>query len=441
MSAEKKFYLGVGGQQTGPHSENEIKDRIAVDEIKSDDLIWYEGLGEWQRVDTIAYFQASFRKNRGDLGTSAVMASTAVPLSNTTEKLRPVFSEKEAVFFRRRGPRPEVAAGGIVLLVLGLGLFWYLGSDEQTIVLDRAEVSKSGSASRYLRWQKADGEFLRNPNIIPPDFKDLIKEDPKDELARKSIATLEDTYKKRRMLSELAGLYGLVGRHDEAAQVFLELKAYSEAYQAEFNAYEQATDPGVRAKFLSKAIEIALHSNADLPKAIESIRLLETNFPKFPHPFGYYLLSPEKKMVDIFDRVSYFFVENLVNHLKAEFPQLKLAKRPTASIRKEGPDRFRVVGSYQGEVSLSFDRLKNIRFEYWLSGNEWNLVNTNLTVDREAWAKRNRARQGASSLSGAEMLVYLENLMRNQFPGQGVHEKISQDELSSAARGTASASQ
>ncbi len=439
MSAEKKFYLGVGGQQTGPHSENEIKEKISSDQIKPDALIWYEGLGEWQRVDTIAYFQGSFRKNRGDLG-KAAMLSTAAPLANTTEMLRPVFSEKEAVFFRRRGPRPAVAAGGMLLLALGLGVFWYLGSEEKTLVLDRAEVSKSGSASRYLRWQKADGEFLRNPAVIPAEFKDLIKEDPKDEVARKSIATLEDAYKKRRMLNDLGALYSMAGRHDDAAQVYVEQKAYTEAYQAEMKAYEQAGDPGAKPKLLSKAVEIALLSGADFPKAVETIRLLETNFPKFQHPFGYYLLSPEKRMVDIFDRVSYFFVENLVSHLKAEFPQLKLAKRPSASIRRDGSDRFRVVGSYQGEVSLSFDRLKNITFEYWLVGNEWNLVKTNVTVDREAWAKRNRARQAGHSLSGAEMLTYLENLMRSQFPGQGMHVKISQEELSSAARSAASVS-
>jgi hypothetical protein len=355
--------------------------------------------------------------------------------------LRPVFSEKEAVFHRRRGPRPAVAVGGIVLLALGFGLFWYLGAEEKVLILDRAEISKSGTVSRYQRWQKADGEFLRNPTVIPPDFKELIKEDPKDEVSAKSIATLEDTYKKRRMLGELANLYALAGRHDESAQVHLEQKSYSDAYQAEMKAYEQAASPELKVKLLTKAIEIALQSQSESAKVLENIRLLEANFPKFQHPFGYYLLSSEKKMVDIFDRVSYFFVENLVNHLKAEFPQLKLAKRPIASIRKEGPDRFRVVGNYQGEVSLSTDRLKGITFEYWLVQSEWNLVKTNVTADREAWAKRNRARLVANTLSGEQLLSYLENLMRSQFPGQGLHVKISQEELSNAARATASVSQ
>lgn len=438
MAGEKKFFLGVGGQQTGPYSEQEINEKIQAGEAKPDTLVWYEGLGEWQRVDTIAYFQPAFKHRKPSAPGSPsgfVKSSSAAPPDSSP---RPVFSSKEAVFFRRKGPRPEVLVGGI-LVMIGLGVwYWQVNSEESEIKVDRHITSKKEHLSRYDRLKKAEADYLLKPSTIPPEYLELVRENAADEWGVKSVKALEALYKKRHLNTLLGELYSLVGRHEEAVEAFLEDKAYPQAEQSAFKGYHTAADPKLKRAMLIKSIELLVGPAMNMPLALARIAILDKEFPNESHPFAYYLLPPEKKMVDLFNRSSFFFVEGLVNHLKAEFPQMKLGGRPVAALLKEGPDKFRIVGTYKGEVVLNYDKLKAIRFEYWLVGSDWNLVSTNVTNERAVWAKNNRMRYTGSVLSGEALLKYLESVMRNQFPRLGLHEKISRQEMQSAARETSS---
>jgi hypothetical protein len=439
MSSDKKFFLGVGGQQTGPHTEAEIKAKIVNGSVKPDALIWYEGLGEWQRIDTIVFFQGDFKPTKELLNVTAVQKRTNTPRLNP-EALKPIFSSKEAVFSRPVGPRREVVVGAIVVLALGIGAFLYLsGDDAQSLIVDGG-ISKAAVTPRLVRFQKLEGEYLRDPSKVPPGLLELIKEEPKDEASNRAIALLESIYRKKKMLAELSAMYLSIGRAGDAVAPLIEAKMLPEAEKAAYDAYKIEADADKKHALLLRSIEIGVKLDSKAPSIIEKIHLLDKEYPSKPHPFGYYLLSPEKKMADLFNRVSFYFVESLATHLKAEFPQLSLSARPEAALVKSGDGHFRIVGKYKGEVVLSYDRLKNIRFEYWLGANEWALVETNVTPERAAWAVKNKSRQVIAQTS-TQMLAYLENVMKNQFPQQGLHDKISESAMSQAARETTSAPQ
>jgi len=301
----------------------------------------------------------------------------------------------------------------------------------------RANVQKNAN-SRIARLQKAESDVLLSPNSIPADFLALIKENGQDEIAKRAANNLESVYKRKLRYLELAQLYILIGRPQDAIGPFEEQKNFVEAEKAAFAAFEKATDQEQKKKLLLKSIQLLVSQANNLPMATLRIQILEKLFPNEAHPFGYYLLNNDKKMADLFDRTSLFFVENLIAHMKAEFPQLKLKGRPVVSLVKEGADKYRILGAYKGDVVLSYDNLNNIKFEYWLVGSEWNLVATNVTVERQAWAKTNKSRHLNATLKGADMLSYMENLMRNQFPRLGLHERLDKEAVASAARNTAS---
>ena len=439
--AEQRFFLGINGQQSGPHSEAEVKSKIRAGQVRPDALVWFEGLSQWQRVDSLAYFQADFGKP------SAPAVALAAPKETPSKKaskaapppLRPVFSTEQAVVYRRRGPRPEVAIGAALLLVLGGAAVWYVstlgdGIDDAAPVA----VTLSPAALRAKRLEKAESDMLLNPGTIPGDFAALLQEKSDDDVARKAFTVLENAYKKRGKLPELADLYLKAKRPIDAVNPLLELKKYTEAQAAAYQAYQQIEQPALRRAMLTRSIDLLTGPLQNAPEALAQIRLLEKEFPAEKHAFGYYLLSEDKKMADLFERTSFFFVESLLHHIKSEFPQIKLESRPLVKITKEKGGLYRITGNYQGDVFLSHDRLKGIRFEYWLVGSEWNLVATNVTRERQEWSAANRARHLRTSRDAKAMLAYLEGVMRAQFPLLGLHEKVSRDALSSAARDTAS---
>ncbi|BCX49944.1 interferon-induced protein [Haloferula helveola] len=45
-----QWYYSNNGQQSGPVTEAELRDKIASREIGADDLVWTEGMSEWQSV-------------------------------------------------------------------------------------------------------------------------------------------------------------------------------------------------------------------------------------------------------------------------------------------------------------------------------------------------------------------------------------------------------
>jgi hypothetical protein len=54
-----QIYLYQNEQQTGPYTEQQIRDLVAAGTIRTTDVCWYEGLSDWQPLDTVISFQPS----------------------------------------------------------------------------------------------------------------------------------------------------------------------------------------------------------------------------------------------------------------------------------------------------------------------------------------------------------------------------------------------
>jgi len=54
--ADAIWYLGQGGQQKGPFAEEDIKGMISRREVSRADLVWKEGMADWEPVAEVAEF-------------------------------------------------------------------------------------------------------------------------------------------------------------------------------------------------------------------------------------------------------------------------------------------------------------------------------------------------------------------------------------------------
>lgn len=50
QAASEEYHLIVGDEQLGPHSEAEVRSKIAARECRSNDLYWTEGMDEWATI-------------------------------------------------------------------------------------------------------------------------------------------------------------------------------------------------------------------------------------------------------------------------------------------------------------------------------------------------------------------------------------------------------
>ncbi|MCW0218449.1 MAG: DUF4339 domain-containing protein, partial [Prosthecobacter sp.] len=48
-----EYYVLIGGTQQGPHTAQELHDKLNMREIGPDDLAWHEGLSDWQSLKTL----------------------------------------------------------------------------------------------------------------------------------------------------------------------------------------------------------------------------------------------------------------------------------------------------------------------------------------------------------------------------------------------------
>ena len=51
--AEGNWYYAVGGQQLGPVSFDELRDKARAGEVRGDDLVWAEGMPEWAPASSV----------------------------------------------------------------------------------------------------------------------------------------------------------------------------------------------------------------------------------------------------------------------------------------------------------------------------------------------------------------------------------------------------
>jgi len=436
---EKKFYLGIGGKQEGPFSESEIWAKIKSGEIPDTTPAWYDGLADWQPVNQVAPFNQP---------PPTVTSKPAVPRivprkkkENSEEDANPtfvdgseadpVFNKKEAIFSRRsilEAYGKHMVLGLILTLFVGAVYYVFVAGEDIIEQVQNATKPRKPVAApdtREARVGKALSELLLNPQGATATLRQAWVENPQDEIGKKAFATLLDFYANRSP-HEAGKLLMENKQPEEAAKYFLsEPPSYSEAAQAYGQAAEVTTDSAKKTAFYLDEIRLLLGPGNAKEQALEKLQAFEKRYPGVPHSFRYYLKTPNQKIQDIFERISFYFVQSLLGYLDTEFKQIKMVTRPKIEVRQE-KDRYRVTGSYTGEIILNRDRLSNIKLIFWLVKENWVLVETNLTEQREKWAKGEKQKHQAANLSADEMLTYLETIFRTQFPKIALHERPSQ---------------
>jgi hypothetical protein len=75
----QKFFLGVNGEQLGPFSEAEVRQKLQAGEVTNETLVWYEGLAEWQPLANITYFKTTPAEPPEDDAREKTIAAVAAP--------------------------------------------------------------------------------------------------------------------------------------------------------------------------------------------------------------------------------------------------------------------------------------------------------------------------------------------------------------------------
>jgi len=456
-SDAQQYFLGLGGEQTGPHSAAEIIEKIRAGQIQTDALVWYEGLSEWQPLQSLSPFSEAFAggtpaaaapvaavPNPAPAAAAPAPAAAApkkvkapVPSKDTEDythvstfaegsEAAPVFDAEEGAFFKPFLADEAKLKKLAVVVVVGLGLLifcvktLFFNADE----LPPPVIQTPKMSSRAGDLRKALSELLVTPTPSVETLKRLAKEDPNDEIGRSAVNAVVDYYKVHAPV-EAGRLLMQVNRPEEAIKFFMgEPPAYPEAETAFVKAAEATTDPAKKKEYLLKSIELLISPLNNNERAAAQLQVYEKAFPGEPHPYGYYLKSPEDKLKDLFERISFYFVQNLSAFIETELPKINLMSKPVVELRKEADGKYRVVGSYSGEITLNQDRLKKIFFQFWLSNNQWVLVDTNLTSERRKFTQLEREKQKSNSLGAPEMLKGLEKMFRDQFPKKSLHEQV-----------------
>src|SRR5215208_1818187 len=64
--AEGTWYYAQGGQQMGPVSDDELKSKLSAGELSAQDLVWREGMGNWQPAGNVQEFAGISKPPAGD---------------------------------------------------------------------------------------------------------------------------------------------------------------------------------------------------------------------------------------------------------------------------------------------------------------------------------------------------------------------------------------
>ena len=283
-STSRQYFLGIGGQQSGPFSEKDLLSKIRHQAIPNDALLWYEGLAEWQPILSIELFKFAFedseaptppdpigltpsmpqenespgttrtrtkRKKRDDAEISPPMFD---PSDSDSESLEPVFKDtgdNSDRFFLKN--RTRLVVFTFALLTAGVGAFFFLQSashpmqqsdDGSTKNAKRrtrlAEiVAKTGDLNtREVALRKARSELYLTPEGSLAILKDIVTQNPEDTLAKEAVDLLLSYYKTIQKPLEAGRVLMLAKRPLEASQLFLaDPPVYQEAEPALFSAY------------------------------------------------------------------------------------------------------------------------------------------------------------------------------------------------------------
>ena len=468
----QSYFLVIEGEQSGPFSGQDIADKLQKGLISTQSLIWWDGQATWHSIESIKDFQSFLSKHSGlsdaplttqppvsssELSPSSfemenipppdsspapeeaippikediIFASFAIPGSD----LKPVFTKEEGRFdsapltvteIVKKGPiksRALLMVGIFVALSLISLAFLFLGKPPEAVKpIAKIATKEEVLSERKIKLTKALSEILLQPAPSIIALNDLLTHNPNDEVGVEALRALIDNYRQDHQYQKAGDLLLKVKKPGEAARFFLqEPSLYPQAETSLFLAFQQ-TQSKESADFLLADIQLLLNSMKNYELATERIRLFEKTFPALNHPYGYYLLPTPQRIQNIFNRLSFYFVETVMKHISTDFPQLKLVTRPLVEVKQTTSGDFRIVAHYQGDVILSNDRIRDIYFVFWLIDDHWNLVDTNLTRERQRYAQVARERYNASVMSPARMLQYLETQFQTQFSDKSLHE-------------------
>jgi hypothetical protein len=349
------------------------------------------------------------------------------------KKPRAVFGAKEGVFSAASSRMGVVLGSAAAVCALGFGAFYlYLENSENNLP---TEVVVKKIEPRDVRLTRAKDNVILNPALGVTELQKLLAENNKDSIGKSAYQALELYFWEKQDYKGLGDLAMGVGEHTKAVEFYLkDPRLVVDAEKAYIALFGSATDLAIKKKALLAQIEILLGPLKRKKDAITQIQLFEKTFPGEPHPYQFYTLPPSKQIAELFERTSYYFLANLNGFIDGEFPHMKLATSPVVEVRKEG-DRYRVTGSYKGEVRLYRDKLKGVFLHFWLIDGQWYVTETNITADRKRYAAEKKEQLFSKTSDENAMLKYLESVFNQEFPRTPLHERAPRNTAASAPRG------
>ncbi len=436
--SSKLYYLGIDGEQVGPFSEQEVLEKMRVNEVKGEDMVWWEGQENWVPLNTTAVFKVEeapkkAERKRPQIGgdVASVLGGKssleAHPTFATTPDTEPVFKMSQVSTLPFVKYRIRFIITGVAILIVASLAQFYFSSTSLTEKAQKLKLSKKRSeGDRQAVFSKALSTLMTNSQESVTELEGLIKESPGDSISVQAVDQLLTFYRTMQRYREAGELLMRRNRPAEAARYFaLDPSLTAEIERSTWDAYKQ-TKGEERKNFLLQNIQILVGPFQNIPLAIERIKIFETEFPNQRHPYSYYLKSSDEKIADLFSRTSFYFVQNLISYLNTELPQLKLDGRPLVEIKKSRAGSYKIVGNYKGSVQLNQDKLSDIYFVFWFVSEQWHIVDTNITKERRQYAQNERAKLDPQVLSELAMLQYMEGVFKAQFPKVLLHEAVDQ---------------
>ncbi|MFM8268555.1 MAG: DUF4339 domain-containing protein [Pseudomonadota bacterium] len=449
------YFLGVEGEQTGPYSQADLAGQISQGNLSPETLVWWEGQTDWERIADIPRFKALFETQKRNppaptptpappatklklddftVGGSHPSLEWVATFAKSGKEPMPVYDGRESYFKHDKVIPVKTATIGLALCLVGFGVWVALKFSAPA--QPKSEKKAVSPRDQDLQKRKkilsqASSQLLLNPTTSIQQLNDLIKQNVKDAEGKEAAEILLNYYRQNKQIEPAGELLIKLERYAEAANLFAsDSRFISQTEAALFKAFQNSSGKE-SADFLNNDIKLLIKPLNNLVLAKERIGLFEKNFPGLTHPFGYYQLPVDQQITNIFMRLSSTFVDMLTSHISQEFPQITLATRPIVEIKRNSSGSLRIIGRYNGDLILRTDRMKGIFFLYWLIDNQWLLVDTNLTTDRQRFAAATRKKYEGSVSQPSEMLKYLEQEFQRLYPKQGLHETVSTESKTS----------
>ncbi|NBX83913.1 DUF4339 domain-containing protein [bacterium] len=438
---EISYFLGIEGEQLGPFSEAEVLEKIQRGQISRESLVWWEGQADWLEISKVETFGNWFKR---PIPPPPAPAPNPKPPTRTTpstkndykpdsmatylpsgKELVPVYSHEESTFTSPPVVSSRLAVIALVIVFLGFvtwGFLRFTTPSNAPIAKPKISNKEQIRIKRKKLLSDASSSLMLSPQNAITSLTELTNQDVTDEVGREAADLLITYYRQNKMYAPAGHLLLKLGKIAEAAKTFgMDPNSASEAESSYFKAFE--AHPGKEgANYLMEDIKILLGPLNNRALAINRIELFEKTFPGLIHPFSYYLLPTDQKIKNIFSRFSYTFVESLLAHMAEEFPNLTLMERPIVEIKRDAAGKLRLIGRYKGALALSTDKLSGIYFLYWFIDNQWVLVDTNLTSDRQIFAATTRKKYELNTFTDSQLLDFLEREFKKLHPSQGLHE-------------------